>query len=816
LTNSSDNRKKVVLTDLDGDGYEIGEDCNDQNMYIYPGAPELALDGYDNNCNGEFDEEEIIQFNDINLKNAIAETLNHESRRISNYDILHLDYLFARDSSIVDLKGLEYAIRLKVLDLANNQISNILPILNNSRIKKMEGFIDLVNNFLDEDDCAGIEQLSHGKIKIFHDVECKIELDNDNDGYSANTDCNDSDPLIYPGALEIANDQIDNNCNHLIDEEEIIKFIDINLKNILIQTLNLPKDEIDNYDILKLDSLTAKNLSIVDLRGIEYAANLNFLDLAENKISDISPIVNNHGFNGDASYIDLSNNLLDEKDCDGIEKLINRNINVNHDLLCNIVTDLDNDGFYSNVDCNDKDPNVHPGAIELANDMKDNNCNQIVDEVEIIQFNDINLEKAIASALSLDKNRITNYEILGLHYLLANEMSIVNLQGLEYAVKLKILDLTGNQVYDISPLINNIGMKGRWRFINLEKNHLDEDDCGDIGKLINRNVQVFYDINCNFDVDMDNDGYLSSMDCDDTDPLIYPGAPEISNDMVDNNCNKKIDEIEIVKFNDLNFKKEVIRSHQLKKKLHADIYNHELRDFDVLVIETTEITDLKGLEYAINMKSIDIKNGKMYNIAAMAWLKKLKYLSLKSPVLENISPLKGHKNLNKLFLNYSKISDISSIADLTNLTNLGLRGNRISDISPLEGLSNLTELTLGENNIIDISPIKNLTKLTNLSFDRNQIRDISSLSKLTLLKSLYLYENKIDDITAIEKLYRLNELSLADNLLTDIAPLVSNYGISGSKDNVYIYNNKLAIDECTNIRALINRNVNVKHDLRCE
>lgn len=42
-------------------------------------------------------------------------------------------------------------------------------------------------------------------------------------------------------------------------------------------------------------------------------------------------------------------------------------------------------------------------------------------------------------------------------------------------------------------------------------------------------------------VDLDLDGYISSLDCDDTDPNINPGAAEVCN-LVDDNCNLQVDE----------------------------------------------------------------------------------------------------------------------------------------------------------------------------------------------------------------------------------------------------------------------------------
>ena len=57
--------------------------------------------------------------------------------------------------------------------------------------------------------------------------EAAVEPDLDGDGYGLLAgDCDDSDPTIYPGAEEICDD-IDNNCNGLIDEgTEQVWFLD--------------------------------------------------------------------------------------------------------------------------------------------------------------------------------------------------------------------------------------------------------------------------------------------------------------------------------------------------------------------------------------------------------------------------------------------------------------------------------------------------------------------------------------------------------------------------------------------------------------
>lgn len=44
-----------AVLDADGDGWLVGEDCDEQNAAVYPGAPDLRGDGCDADCAAEAD-----------------------------------------------------------------------------------------------------------------------------------------------------------------------------------------------------------------------------------------------------------------------------------------------------------------------------------------------------------------------------------------------------------------------------------------------------------------------------------------------------------------------------------------------------------------------------------------------------------------------------------------------------------------------------------------------------------------------------------------------------------------------------------------
>ena len=136
-----------------------------------------------------------------------------------------------------------------------------------------------------------------------------------------------------------------------------------------------------------------------------------------------------------------------------------------------------------------------------------------------------------------------------------------------------------------------------------------------------------------------------------------------------------------------------------------------------------QITDLTGLENAVNLTS----------------------LSLGGNQIRDITPLAGSTILEVLELNGNSISNLSPLAVMPNLTFLALDGNAVADLSPLAGLTVLDYLELSNNSISDLSPLAGLTDLEYLNLNGNAVADLSPLASLTHLGRLELSGNPLSD-----------------------------------------------------------------------
>ena len=105
-----------------------------------------------------------------------------------------------------------------------------------------------------------------------------------------------------------------------------------------------------------------------------------------------------------------------------------------------------------------------------------------------------------------------------------------------------------------------------------------------------------------------------------------------------------------------------------------------------LPASSRHISDLAGLEHAVNIIDLDLGGNQVRDVTPLTGLIILKVLALWNNRISDIQPLMQMNSLERLWLSGNSVSDLSPCAGLTSLKVIHLRGNPIVDETPLYGI----------------------------------------------------------------------------------------------------------------------------------
>ena len=220
---------------------------------------------------------------------------------------------------------------------------------------------------------------------------------------------------------------------------------------------------------------------------------------------------------------------------------------------------------------------------------------------------------------------------------------------------------------------------------------------------------------------------------------------------------------QVVEILDMNLQRAIRQAVPLAN--NQPITRGHLRSLTHLKADRKGIKDITGLEYAINLRVLDLAH---------------------NSGIKSIKPLTSLTKLTQLDAGGCEITDIAPVRNLTNLVLLdfgrqwGLRHDPqrgLVDIEPLSNLTKLRTLNLSFNRISDIKPLTNLTELTWIALNSNQIVDVRPLANLVNLNTLFLQFNGIVDVSPLANLLQLEELGIASNPILDFSPLLELEGV---------------------------------------
>ena len=229
---------------------------------------------------------------------------------------------------------------------------------------------------------------------------------------------------------------------------------------------------------------------------------------------------------------------------------------------------------------------------------------------------------------------------------------------------------------------------------------------------------------------------------------------------------------------------EAIRE-EIRLPAAAPLKKEDMLGFESLYVDNKGISDITGLEYAINLKELHISRNPITDLWPLANLTQLQELHFwhESESSRNIDlrPLANLINLEVLSLQRNGISDISPLTGLKNLRHLHIIDNDISDVSPLTGLWHLRELWITGNPILDIRPLFDLD-LTEFEYHENHEeickipRDGSAIDRIQNRHfpsvALYPYRGSIEEVSQYDYLWGRFELLILKSYSSQYSAVV--------------------------------------------
>ncbi|MEC7983609.1 MAG: MopE-related protein, partial [Myxococcota bacterium] len=396
-------KNSEALQDVDGDGFTPSDgDCDDADAAIFPSAEEVC-DGIDNDCDEEIDEE--------------AGTLYYPDSDEDGYGPEELAEYHCEEPEGLVLQG--------------GDCDDEDAAINPGATEVCDGVDNDCNEVIDDDTAEDAslwfedaDEDGYGNPDVVLSA-CDAPAGYVEDGF----DCDDDNPDLNPGALDIPNDSIDQDCTG--SDAQALTMEEISVGDLILSELMLDPLAVEDYkgEWFELHNTSVEGMDLYGLvigsqitsfiveEHIVIAPNAYVLFAVRDQLDQNGGMSNvDYVYSRDAIQLDNSGELtlyapdgleLDQLSYAAADFPIQEGVAIVNgllsadadtgDLWCNATTsygdgdlgtpgavndpcDLDGDGFTSvDGDCDDLNDTIYPTATEYC-DGVDNDCDELVDD----------------------------------------------------------------------------------------------------------------------------------------------------------------------------------------------------------------------------------------------------------------------------------------------------------------------------------------------------------------------------------------------------------------------------------------------------
>ena len=544
------------LADADGDGFAGKADCDDTDPDAYPGAPEFVADGIDQDCDGtdvcytDVDLDGFAGTTTVIDPNFACTSPGEWSIAEDCDDTSNVIYPAAPEIAVdgidqdcdtgdlcyVDGDGDSYG-STNVIASTDMLCSGIGEAMNaddcdDANIKIYPGADETVGDAIDQD-CDGFEQCYQDNDNDDYGTETVVpstDTNCDDPGEAmVATDCNDNNSAINPGATDIHADGINQDCSNgdrcYLDTDHdgygkassVVESADLDCLDLgesgnatdcddAAFSVNpggtdTPGDGI-NQDCSGGDKCYQDSDS--DTWGSTTVIDSSDLDCADSKESSKTGDCNDSSTSINPSATDTVADGVDQN-CDGGDRCYQDS---DHDWwgITTIINSTDLDcadvgESTASTDCNDGSATVYPGATEIVNDGINQDCS-----AGDVCYTDADKD-------SYGVNTVINSSDLDCKDT-GEADDILDCNDANANVKPGATEVVGD------------GVDNNCDGLDYCYQDIDDDNYGSSTTVLNTNSSCA-------------DGLEASVagDCDDNDAVIKPGATEIVADAIDQDCN---------------------------------------------------------------------------------------------------------------------------------------------------------------------------------------------------------------------------------------------------------------------------------------